>query len=138
MKEASEPEVGVEALAEKRAEWEPPEGVEKRLLGSRVRWPDFGPLRTQGAWAWGFFGAARRAFIGDGSDNSWPIDEQWIRWVWGGDVAPVVAALTARPLDWGVPTSDDGGTNPRQTVARRLAYLQKQEPKPSCNSAPIT
>ena len=25
------------------------------------------------AWAWGFFGAARQAFLGDGSDNNWTI-----------------------------------------------------------------
>ena len=77
VKEPSEPEAGVEALAEKRAEWEPPEVAEKRLLGSRVRWPEFGPLLAQAAWAWGFFGAARQAFIGDGSDNNWTIWQRY-------------------------------------------------------------
>jgi hypothetical protein len=164
VKETSAPEAGVEALAETRAEWEPPEVAEKRLLGSRVRWPDFGPLLAQAAWAWGFFGASRKAFIGDGSDNNWtiwqrhfssfvpildfihalsyvfaaamagrsfavgwPIYEQWIRWVWGGEVAPVVAALAERQLELGVPQPDDGETTPRQTVARALAYLQNHQ-----------
>ena len=71
-KETAEPEVGVEALAENRV-WEPPQVLERRLVGSRVRWPEFGPLLARNAWAWGFFGAARKAFIGDGSDNNWTI-----------------------------------------------------------------
>jgi hypothetical protein len=72
-RETSEPEVGVEALADNRAVWEPPEVLERRLVGSRVRWPEFGPLLAQSAWAWGFFGAERKAFLGDGSDNNWTI-----------------------------------------------------------------
>ena len=56
-KDTAEPEVGVETLAEKSAEWAPPEVIEKRLLGSRVRWPDFGPMLALAAWRWGFFGA---------------------------------------------------------------------------------
>lgn len=71
--ETAEPEVGVEMLAEKRAEWEPPEVLEKRFAGSRVRWPDFGPILATMAWSWGFFGATRKAFLGDGSDNNWTI-----------------------------------------------------------------
>ena len=71
--ESSEPEVGVETLAEAAEQWEPPEVVEKRFAGSRVRWPDFGPILAMMAWTWGFFGAPRQAFIGDGSDNNWTI-----------------------------------------------------------------
>jgi hypothetical protein len=71
--ESAEPEIGVEALAENRAVWEPPDVVEKRFVGSRVRWPDFGPILATKAWQWGFFGATRRAFLGDGSDNNWTI-----------------------------------------------------------------
>lgn len=164
VKETPEPEAGVEALAEPHADWEPPEVAEKRLLGSRVRWPEFGPLLAQAAWAWGFFGASRQAFIGDGSDNNWAIwqryfssfvpildfihalsyvfaaamagrsfavgwriYEQWIRWVWGGEVARVIAALAERQLELGAATPADGETNPRQTVARTLAYLQNHQ-----------
>lgn len=72
-KEPSEPEVGVAALAENRATWEPPEVLESRLVGSRMRWPEFGPLLARSAWTWGFFGAERKAFIGDGSENNWTI-----------------------------------------------------------------
>jgi hypothetical protein len=72
-KETLEPEIGVETLAENRAQWEPPEMLEKNLVGSRVRWPDFGPILAMTAWKSGFFGAPRKAFIGDGSDNNWTI-----------------------------------------------------------------
>lgn len=76
VKETPEPETGVETLAEGRDQWEPPEVQEKRFVGSRVRWPDFGPLLAAAAWAWGFFAAKRKAFIGDGSDNNWTIWRQ--------------------------------------------------------------
>lgn len=69
VKETSEPELGVETLAEDRHAYDPPEVREKRFVGSRVRWPDFGPMLATAAWGWGFFGAKRRAFLGDGSDN---------------------------------------------------------------------
>jgi hypothetical protein len=76
VKETADPEVGAESLSANRDQWDPPEVKEKRLVGSRVRWPDFGPILAAAAWAWGFFGAARRAFIGDGSDNNWAIWRQ--------------------------------------------------------------
>ena len=145
VQETAEPEVGVETLAENRAEWEPPEVLEKRFAGSRVRWPDFGPILATMAWTWGFFGATRKAFLGDGSDNNWTIwrnyfssfvpildfihalsyvfasamagrkfaegwsiYEQWIRWVWSGEVAQVIAALAQRQLELGTAQEDDG------------------------------
>jgi hypothetical protein len=76
VKDTPAPEVGVETLAENRHVYEPPEVKEKRLVASRVRWPDFGPILALAAWTWGFFGAQRRAFLGDGSDNNWAIWRQ--------------------------------------------------------------
>jgi hypothetical protein len=73
VQETPEPEVGVETLAEKSQVYEPPRVQEKRVVASRVRWPDFGPILAAAAWAWGFFGAQRKAFLGDGSDNNWTI-----------------------------------------------------------------
>ena len=163
-KETSEPETGAEALAENPHVYEPPEVIEKRFVGSRVRWPSFGPILATQAWQWGFFGAARQAFLGDGSDNNWtiwrnyfssfvpildfihalsyvfaaamagrkftdgwPIYEQWIRWVWQGEVAQVIAALAQRQLELGMPQEEDGDTSPRQIVAQALTYLQNHQ-----------
>ena len=69
--EAQEPDVGAATLAENAPPWQPPQVGEKRLVASRCRWPQFGPLLAAAAWRWGFFGAARKAFVGDGSDNNW-------------------------------------------------------------------
>jgi hypothetical protein len=158
------PELAAETLAENPMVYEPPEVIEKRFVGSRVRWPDFGPILATQAWQWGFFGAARQAFIGDGSDNNWTIwrnyfssfvpildfihalsyvfaaamagrkftdgwsiYEQWIRWVWQGEVAQVIAALAQRQLELGATQEEDGDTNPRQIVAQALTYLQNHQ-----------
>jgi hypothetical protein len=163
-KETSDPELGAEALAENPVVYEPPEVLDKRFVGSRVRWPDFGPILAAMAWAWGFFGAARKAFLADGSENNWAIwrshfssfvpildfihalsyvfaaamagrnfaegwsiYEQWIRWVWQGKVAQVIAALAQRQLELGAPQEADGDTNPRQVVAQALTYLQNHQ-----------
>lgn len=76
VKEAEEPETGAEALAENSPRWRPPEVLEKRMTASRCRWPQFGPVLAAAAWRWGFFGASRKAFIGDGSENNWTIWRQ--------------------------------------------------------------
>ncbi len=162
--ETSEPELAAEALAENPVVYEPPEVVEKRFVGSRVRWPDFGPILATMAWTWGFYGATRRAFLGDGSDNNWTIwrhyfssfvpildfihalsyvfasamtgrkfaegwsiYEQWIGWVWQGEVAQVIAALAQRQLELGTPQDEEGDTSPRQVVAQALTYLQNHQ-----------
>jgi hypothetical protein len=163
-KETSEPETGVETLAENPVVYEPPEVLEKRFVGSRVRWPDFGPILATTAWTLGFFGATRKAFLGDGSENNWTIwrnyfssfvpildfihalsyvfaaamagrkfadgwsiYEQWIGWVWKGEVAQVIAALAQRQLELGTPQEADGDTSPRQVVAQALTYLQNHQ-----------
>lgn len=88
-KESSEPEAGVEAITSSKPSskpsselsseptWTPPEVIEKRMVGSRVRWPNFGPILAQAAWGWGFFAAPRKAFIADGSDNNWTIWQKY-------------------------------------------------------------
>jgi hypothetical protein len=162
--ETTEPEVGVETLAENLLKWEPPAVLEKRLVGSRVRWPDFGPILAAMAWRWGFFAATRKAFLGDGSENNWTIwrnhfssftpildfihalsyvfasamagrsfaegwkiYEQWIGWVWSGQVEKVIAALAQRQLELGVPEANEGETSPRVIVAQALTYLQNHQ-----------
>jgi hypothetical protein len=164
LKETTEPEVGSATLAENPAVWEPPAVQEKRLVASRCRWPEFGPILATAAWAWGFFGAPRQAFIGDGSDNNWTIwrqlfssftpildfihalsyvfaaamagrsfpvgwkvYEEWIRWLWQGEVEKVIAALAQRQLELGTPTAADGESSPCSVVAKTLGYLQNHK-----------
>jgi hypothetical protein len=68
-----EPPETEESAGESRYEWEPPEVTHRTLIASRCCWAEFGPKMAQAAWAQGFFGANRRAFIGDGSENNWTL-----------------------------------------------------------------
>jgi hypothetical protein len=72
-KPAPDPEVDQQSFTENAAEWKPPEVQEKRMVATRRPWELFGPLVATAAWAWGFFEAKRRAFIGDGADNNWTL-----------------------------------------------------------------
>jgi hypothetical protein len=58
---------------QEKAEWESPEVVTKHLVATRRPWLHFGPMVAAMAWSLGFFGAARKAFLGDGADNNWTL-----------------------------------------------------------------
>lgn len=61
------------AQTQEQAEWESPEVVAKHLLATRRPWVNFGPMVAARAWSLGFFGAARRAFLGDGAETNWTL-----------------------------------------------------------------
>jgi len=73
--EEAEPEAAEEALREAPA-YEPPRVVQRRVVASGRPWRAFAPLVAQAAWAWGFPGAARKAFVGDGSANNWRLQRR--------------------------------------------------------------
>jgi hypothetical protein len=60
------PEAAAEALREQACE--PPQVLTRQVAASRGCWPAFAPLAAA-AWALALPGAARRAFVGDGSSN---------------------------------------------------------------------
>jgi hypothetical protein len=163
--EEAEPEAAAEALREATA-YEPPKVCQRRVVASGRSWRAFTPLLAQAAWSWGFQGAARKAFVGDGSANNWRLQrrcfasfvpildfihalsyvfaaavagrpfavgwagyEQWIRWVWQGQVGRVLTALEERQAELGVPAKDEAETSPRQVVAQALTYLRNQQDK---------
>jgi hypothetical protein len=68
-----EPPDQEEPAAESTYEWKPPEVMQRTLVASRCCWAEFGPKLAQAAWSQGFFGASRRAFVGDGSENNWTL-----------------------------------------------------------------
>jgi hypothetical protein len=160
-----EPEV---AAAAERAEapYQPPAVQQRRVVATRASWPAFAPLVAATAWALGFQGARRRAFVGDGSANNWQLQrrffgsfvpildfihalsyvfaaatagrrfaagwvcyQEWINWVWQGQVAQVIAALEGRQVELGLPAKDEPETSPRQIVATTLTYLRNQQGK---------
>ncbi len=74
--ETEEPEVVEQALAED-VEYEPPEVAERQVVASRCTWPHFAPILAAAAWQLGFQGAARKAFVGDGSKNNWVLQKRF-------------------------------------------------------------
>jgi len=148
------------------AVYQPPQVQQRKMLASRLSWSEFAPQVAAAAWAWGFQGAARKAFVGDGSANHWRLQrrffgsfvpildfihalsyvyaaataarsraagwacyQQWIAWVWQGQVTQVIAALHERQAELGLPGKDDPQTSPQQVVARALTYLSNQQDK---------
>ena len=157
---------GVAAATSESAtpQWQPPAVQTKHLVGTRRPWDAFGPMVAAKAHALGFYGAARRAFLGDGAETNWTLwrnhfssfvpildfihgltyvfhaalagrafdvgwqtYEQWIRWVWVGEVELVIAALAQRQAELGVPTADAKATSPAKLVAKALGYLQRNK-----------
>ena len=75
--ESPEPEKGAEALDDNGYHWKPPKVRTRDLVASRCPWGDFAIKLAMVAWSQGFFGAQRRAFLGDGSDNNWAIHRRY-------------------------------------------------------------
>ena len=48
----------------------------RSVLASRACVDDFGPMVHQTAWECNFFGANRRAFLGDGQAANWTIQRR--------------------------------------------------------------
>jgi hypothetical protein len=78
-----------EALPEP-TRYQPPQVQQRKVLASRLRWPSFAPLVAAAAWAWGFQGAARKAFVGDGSANHWRLQRRFF-----GSFVPILDFIHA-------------------------------------------
>jgi hypothetical protein len=78
--DADEPATAAETAAAPRPEaptYQPPQVQQRKVLASRLRWPAFAPVLAAAAWAWGFQGATRKAFVGDGSANHWRLQRRF-------------------------------------------------------------
>jgi hypothetical protein len=53
-----------------------PQRLVRSVLASRASADDFGPMVHQAAWTRNFFGAQRRAFLGDGQAANWTIQQR--------------------------------------------------------------
>lgn len=69
-------ETATETLLAETA-YQPPQVEQRKVLASRLKWPLFAPLVAAAAWAWAFQGAARKAFVGDGSANHWRLQRRF-------------------------------------------------------------
>ncbi len=59
----------------------------------------------------------------------WVCYQQWIRWVWQGQVGQVLAVLRARVAELGLPEDGESETSPRQVVSKALSYLSNHQDK---------
>jgi hypothetical protein len=66
-----------ESSPREEAAYQPPQVAQRKVLASRLRWPAFAPILAAAAWLWGFQGATRKAFVGDGSANHWRLQRRF-------------------------------------------------------------
>jgi hypothetical protein len=74
--DAAEPEAAAAAL-QAEATYAPPVVQHRQVVASRQAWPSFASVLAQAAWVLGFQGAARKAFVGDGSANNWKLQRRF-------------------------------------------------------------
>jgi hypothetical protein len=114
--------------------YQPPAVQRRRVVATRCAWPAFAPLVAAAAWGWGFQGAARRAFVGDGSANNWRLQRRFF-----GSFVPILdfihalsyvfaAATAGRPFAAGWACYRDWiGWVWQGQVARVLAALEGRQ-----------
>jgi len=61
------------ATSEETTRWKPPKVKAKHLVATRRPWAEFGPMVASAAWQQGFYGASRKAFLGDGAETNWTL-----------------------------------------------------------------
>lgn len=89
VEDAEDPEA-VEEVLQAQAVYEPPQVLTRRLVASRACWPSFAPQVAAVAWQLGFQGAARKAFVGDGSCNNWTLQRRFF-----GSFVPILDFIHA-------------------------------------------
>jgi hypothetical protein len=94
--------------------------VQRRFFGSFVPILDF-------IHALSYVFAAATA--GQKFAQGWACYREWIGWVWQGKVSLVIAALSQRQAELGLPGKDEAETNPRQVVSKTLTYLENHQDK---------
>jgi hypothetical protein len=85
--------VEAEAVAEAlgvETVYEPPKVCQRKAAASRACWPSFALQVAAAAWALGFQGAQRRAFVGDGSANNWTLQRRFF-----GSFVPILDFIHA-------------------------------------------
>jgi hypothetical protein len=75
---------------EECAEYTAPKVRVKSMVGSRVEGKRFGAILAAAAFARGFFGAARKAFVADGAEVNWTTQRQWF-----SDFVPILDFIHA-------------------------------------------
>lgn len=58
-------------------EYTPPTVRVKSMVATRQPAESFGTILAAAAWARGFYGAKRKAFLGDGAETNWTVQKRW-------------------------------------------------------------
>jgi hypothetical protein len=58
-------------------EYSPPAVRVKSMVATRQEAESFGTTLAAAAWARGFYGAKRKAFLGDGAETNWAVQKRW-------------------------------------------------------------
>lgn len=66
------------------------------------------------------------AVAGRAAEEGWAVYRQWAQWLWSGQLPPLLAALSQRQQELGLPPEKETGT-PRAEVAQTLRYLTNQQ-----------
>ena len=74
--EAEAPPAADEATSAATATYAAPELQQRSVVATSGDVHQFGPILAQAAWARGFYGATRRAFVCDGSNTNWGVWER--------------------------------------------------------------
>lgn len=69
------------------------------------------------------------ATAGQSLETGWLRYQEWIGWVWSGEVSKVIESLKARQLELGVPAKDASSTSPAVVVTKSLTYLENHQDK---------
>jgi hypothetical protein len=75
---------------EECAEYTPPKVRLKSMVGTRAGAKRFGAILAAAAFARGFFGAQRKAFVADGAETNWTTHRQWF-----SDFVPILDFIHA-------------------------------------------
>jgi hypothetical protein len=75
---------------EECAEYTPPKVRLKSMIGTRAGVKRFGVILAAAAFARGFFGAKRKAFVADGAEANWTTQRRWFR-----DFVPILDFIHA-------------------------------------------
>jgi len=65
------------AGASESPEYTPPAVRVKSMVATRQKAASFGTMLAAAAWARGFYGAQRKAFVADGAETNWTIQKRW-------------------------------------------------------------
>ena len=101
-------------------EYTPPQVRVKSMVGTRAGAKRFGAILAAAAFARGFFGAKRKAFVADGAETNWTIHRQWF-----SDFVPILDFIHALSYVFSAAMADRGFRAGWEVYQRWIALVWK-------------